>query len=1154
MKIQLISACALALSLAAAQTVQPLAGILDRQGNRANMQQVNTLRSQKLQHDFSDETAEQRATRRQRAEAVKKGFQYAWAGYEKYAYGADEIDVLKMRPKTTRNGWGATLVDALDTLWVLGMKDEFARARDHVANINFRSDGGQLAKVFETNIRYVGGLLSAYELSKDRVFLHKAVELTDLLMPAFDTPLGLPWQMLNITTGQGSSETPGTTSTNLAEIGTFQMEFYRLSQLTGNATYHEAAQRAITSMLENNSPQDASSLYTIPGLYPLDFDMMSGRFTNSAAYWGGGGDSFYEYLIKTWILSDFMLHRNLDMWRESIQAFSNYAVAESTDGFLFPGFVDGTKFFPYVDTFTNFIPGTLGIASKLAGSATYFSLAEQLLEAGYSVFAKMPSSLGAEAVRFVRRNVGSDYLQLSAQERAQVDRYGIVLERPYYVLRPELIESLFVMYRLTGKQEYADRVWDIWQGIQRNCRVPNGYVGTANVAADASSTGILNTVDSTESFFFAETLKYVYLTFADHDVISLDSYVFTTEAHPLSRDLPHGKIRGAKALVLDRDLSGALSAVVEFAVLKEHGVEKIFLLETGVGDAPVQGVVYLVQGQVGKLRAVAAQVRALSGIEQAVQVVPRRTLLSERVLEEEGVLGDVRLGEFRLDAVPLAEDVVSLEQPGLFKALYVDGDFSGIAGIARGLMRLQGLWGFFPRLVGKGDYAQVLAQSLKRLRAEATGGAGAMSSMFDAAVLLDRAADLTTPLLTQLTYEGLLSEVFGIAGGAVATGEGGRSRVSVRGDDAVYTAIRDAGFADVGAALSAMTQQLQTTYESRHSARTVQEIRRFVGRLGGLQAEHQALKAHVALAEAVQKRTQTDDFAATLEIEQTLVGGDDLHAGQRAHIERMLALGDPHAHVPGVSSERQAPAPAPAAAPNSLHKILRLLCLCALWRGAALKQKQYDAWYDEITAAFGHHHAITLANLARAGLLAPPARSSGAASAPAPAPASGLGFVRRALNLVVADDADDVAYAYAGYVPLLVRLVQVLAQDPAVHSPASSRYAALLRPLERTRSSRETQQPGGGVRGGWAGWEDVLAAVPGASFDEPQAPPSALGRSERALGEKPPATLVVFVGGCTSAEISALRRLSQLHGHRYVVATTEVLNGNALLDPLIHHK
>ncbi|KAJ2352459.1 hypothetical protein GGF43_003748 [Coemansia sp. RSA 2618] len=536
MKVQLASTWVLGLALVSAQVTRPLGGVLDRDGNPADTDQVDALRSRTVQHDFSSETAEEREVRRARAESVKKGFLYAWDGYKKYAYGADELDVVKKQPKTTRNGWGATLVDALDTLWVMGLDDEFAQATEMVGKINFHNDGGQLAKVFETNIRYVGGLLSAYDLSKQSVFLEKAVELVDLLMPAFDTPLGLPWQMLNITTGQGSSETKGTSSTNLAEIGTFQMEFFRLSQLTGEAKYHEAAQRVITVMLEKNRPRDPGSKYTVPGMYPLDFDMLSGRFTGTAAYWGGGGDSFYEYLAKTWYLSDFMLHRDLDLWRESIGALREYGVAESTSGHVFPGLVDGTKFYPYVDTFTSFIPGTLGLASKLVGSDTYFALAEQLMEAGYSVFGEMPSNLGAEAIRFVRRNVGSDYLQLGAQGRAQVDAYGFSLERPYYVLRPELIESLFYMYRLTGKTVYADRVWAIWQGIQRNCRVEAGYVGTANVAADAATTGVLNTVDSTESFFYGETMKYLYLTFADHDVISLDRWVFTTEAHPLARD------------------------------------------------------------------------------------------------------------------------------------------------------------------------------------------------------------------------------------------------------------------------------------------------------------------------------------------------------------------------------------------------------------------------------------------------------------------------------------------------------------------------------------------------------------------------------------------------------------------------------------------
>ncbi|KAJ2760638.1 hypothetical protein H4S06_001625 [Coemansia sp. BCRC 34490] len=552
MKVPLLSICVAAAAMAAttvaasaygarataAAAGYQAAGTTNSQGGTASASRVEALRSRRVQYDFSNESAHDKKIRRARAQTIKEGFVHAWSGYSKYAYGADELDVLNKQPKTTRNGWGATLVDALDTLWIMGLKDEFARARDFVAAIDFRRDGGQLAKVFETNIRYVGGLLSAYELSSDTVFLDKAVELADILMAAFDTPLGIPWQMLNVTSGVGSSESAGTNDSNLAEVGTFQMEFFRLSQLTANATYHEAAQNVITMLLRKNDAGAPGSSYVVPGLYPVGIDMINGTFTKSSAYWGGGGDSFYEYLAKTWVLSDFMLERDRELWSQSIDAFAKYAVAESSDGYLFTGFVDGTKFYPYTDTFTNFIPGTLALVSKIVGSDKYFSLASSLLEAGYSVFEKMPSSLGAESIRFVRKNVPSDYTALPSQAaKDQVDRYGFVLQRPYYVLRPELIESLYYMYRLTGDVVYADRAWKIWQGIQRNCRVANGYVGTADVTVDAFAAGVKNTVDSTESFFFAETLLYLYLTFADQDTISLDDWVFTTEAHPLSRSI-----------------------------------------------------------------------------------------------------------------------------------------------------------------------------------------------------------------------------------------------------------------------------------------------------------------------------------------------------------------------------------------------------------------------------------------------------------------------------------------------------------------------------------------------------------------------------------------------------------------------------------------
>ncbi|KAJ1933502.1 hypothetical protein EC988_009100, partial [Linderina pennispora] len=127
--------------------------MLSRTGEPANLDRAHSLRRRFVQYNFANETIQDRDIRRQRAEAVKQGFIYAWNGYKKYAYGFDEIDVLNKVPKTTRNGWGATLVDALDTLWIMDLKDEFREARNFVAQLNFRDGHGQLAKVFETNIR-----------------------------------------------------------------------------------------------------------------------------------------------------------------------------------------------------------------------------------------------------------------------------------------------------------------------------------------------------------------------------------------------------------------------------------------------------------------------------------------------------------------------------------------------------------------------------------------------------------------------------------------------------------------------------------------------------------------------------------------------------------------------------------------------------------------------------------------------------------------------------------------------------------------------------------------------------------------------------------------------------------------------------------------
>ncbi|KAJ1674526.1 hypothetical protein EV182_003103 [Spiromyces aspiralis] len=525
-----IAAASLATSTVAAPsgTVKGLAGL---DGAFPTRKSVAQYRSRQVQSERLDKCRYRRCADRQRAEAIKRGFLHGWRQYHKYAFGTDELEPLTKEPKTTRNNWGATMVDALDTLWIMGLHDEFEEVRDRVADLNFKDGGGQLAKVFETNIRYVGGLLSAYELSGDHVFLKKATELADVLLQAFDTPTGVPWQMLDVETGKGSSESGEGSSTNLAEIGTFQLEFFKLSQLTRNPKYHQAAQQVIDVILRNEPSTDSE--FKVDGLYPTSFDTLSGKFTGGKASWGALGDSFYEYLVKTWILSDFKTQRNRDLWYLVVDAFQKYLVKEGTDRRLYIGLSDGMDYNPTQDIFTCFAPGTIALGARILNNTEHLALAEELTEACYNVLRSTATNLGAEQYGFLPGGTDASSYGLDSSHEAEAKVRGFYTLNPQYYMRPEVIESIFYMYRITGDNKYRDWAWKIWKGIQANCRVDGGYAGIKDVNKGRSA----GYVNGQESFVYAETLKYLYLIFADPSVISLDDYVFNTEAHPFTRNI-----------------------------------------------------------------------------------------------------------------------------------------------------------------------------------------------------------------------------------------------------------------------------------------------------------------------------------------------------------------------------------------------------------------------------------------------------------------------------------------------------------------------------------------------------------------------------------------------------------------------------------------
>ncbi|KAH0556359.1 hypothetical protein GP486_005715, partial [Trichoglossum hirsutum] len=222
----------------------------------------------KIQHVFSDESSRSRIERERKQATIKKLFKRAWAGYKERAWLQDELTPVSGKFRNTFCGWGATLVDGLDTLWIMGFEDEFKDALAALKEIDFTTSERLDIPLFETTIRYLGGLLGAYDVSggKYSILVKKAVELADVLMGAFDTPNRMPITYYYWKPDFASQPHRASTKIVLAELGSLSVEFTRLSQITRDPKYFDAVQR-ITNELEKS--QDKTRL---PGLWPKYID------------------------------------------------------------------------------------------------------------------------------------------------------------------------------------------------------------------------------------------------------------------------------------------------------------------------------------------------------------------------------------------------------------------------------------------------------------------------------------------------------------------------------------------------------------------------------------------------------------------------------------------------------------------------------------------------------------------------------------------------------------------------------------------------------------------------------------------------------------------------------------------------------------------
>ncbi|KAK4430966.1 Vacuolar protein-sorting-associated protein 33 [Sesamum alatum] len=561
-------------------------------------------------------------------------------------------------------------------------------------------------------------------------------------------------------------------------------------------------------------------------------------------------------------------------------------------------------------------------------------------------------------------------------------------------------------------------------------------------------------------------------------------------------------VRGDKCLVIDPKLSGSLSLLVQSSELKKHGAELRHLTAEPIQTDRTK-VVYLVRAQVDLIKFICSHIHndTSKGLhrEYYLYFVPRRAVACEKILEEEKVHELLNIGEFPLYMIPLDEDVLSFELDLAQKEYLVDGDATSLWHIAKAIHNLEFSFGVIPNVRAKGKAATRVADILNRMQAEEPVNTSDMGiPEINTLVLLDREVDMVTPMCSQLTYEGLLDEFLGVNNGAVELDasimgvqqEGKKIKVPLNSSDKLFKEIRDLNFEVVVQVLRQKATTMKQDYtEISTTSQSVSELKDFVKKLNSLPE----MTRHINLAQHLSTFTSKPSFLGKLDMEQTLVEAQSYDICFD-YIEEMIHKQEP------------------------LVNVLRLLILFSV-TNSGLPKKNFDYLRRELLHSYGFEHIATLNNLEKAGLFRKQDSRSNWLT------------IKRALQLVVEDtdttNPNDISYVFSGYAPLSIRLVQQA------------------------------------IRSGWRPIEEILRLLPGPHSEIKRVQICVMQFSvlikycilhySRLADGRRSLVLVVFIGGVTFAEISALRFLCSQEGMAYdlIVGTTKIVNGQTLIETFV---
>lgn len=429
-------------------------------------------------------------TAEERKAEVKKAFVKSWEAYKTYAWTQDELKPLSRKGKQSFSGWSAQLVDALDTLWLMDMKDDFKLAVEQIALIDWSRTTDKFLNLFEVTIRHLGGLLAAYDLSGEKVLLQKAIELGDMLYATFDTPNRLPSHWLYFDSAKKGKQLADESMSGAAGCS-MGMEFTRLSQITGDSKYYDATERVKQFIYRNQNKTK------IPGLWPHVMNYRDERVDTSMFTLGAGADSLYEYLPKMHAIMGGLDPQYAQMTLQALDTATEHLLyrpmTPEEEDILMAGNVVETagseELTAEMQHLTCFVGGTYALAGKLLERKDFVDIGSRLTKGCIWAYDSFPTNIMPEISQL--KPCASIHGKCPWAEFDTRERHlppGFVRARdPRYMLRPEAIESVFYMWRVTGDESWREAAWRMWKGIVRETETDLAFAVISDVRTRDSS-------------------------------------------------------------------------------------------------------------------------------------------------------------------------------------------------------------------------------------------------------------------------------------------------------------------------------------------------------------------------------------------------------------------------------------------------------------------------------------------------------------------------------------------------------------------------------------------------------------------------------------------------------------------------------------------